>query len=125
MYPVPLPRGPWDKLAADLKGPFKGKKWKYLLVIIDYYSKWPEVMGINSISSVSMVKAFKNVFTRFGLPPSLVSDNGTQFVSEETEAFKKKVASSTSVCRCTPREKKTDWLNVSTVSSLMTYAKEI
>ena len=92
LNPVPLPRGPWDKIAADIKGPINTGGSKYLLVIVDYYSKWPEVIGINSISSQTIINAFRKVFARFGLPRELVTDNGTQFVSREIETFLREIS---------------------------------
>ena len=87
LTPVPLPRKAWDKIAVDLKGPMTKGHSKYLLVFVDYYSKWPEVIGMNSITSESVISGMRKVFARFGLPRELVSDNGTQFVSREIETF--------------------------------------
>ena len=82
-----LPKRPWDKIAIDLKGPIQGSRYKYLLVIVDYYSKWPEVLGVNCISSKTVINKLRSLFSRFGLPKEIVSDNGTQFVSGEVEHF--------------------------------------
>ena len=87
LTPVPLPRKAWDKIAIDLKGPIKGGRYKYLLVIVDYFSKWPEIIGMTSITSSSVIAALRRVFARYGIPKGIVSDNGTQFVSRDTEAF--------------------------------------
>ena len=87
LVPVVLPMRPWEKVAIDIKGPLEGGPSKYLLVIVDYYSKWPEVIPITKISSESIIKSLRQVFVRFGLPKEIVSDNGTQLVSEEFEKF--------------------------------------
>ena len=87
LVPVVLPRGPWDKVAVDLKGPLSIPSCKYLFVMVDYYSKWPEVIRIGNIRSKTIIETMKNIFTRLGLPREIVSDNGTQFVSGETKQF--------------------------------------
>ncbi len=83
LVPVKPPKQAWDKIAFDLKGPLNVGSYKYLLVMVDYFTKWPEVIGLNSISSTSGINAFKTVFYRYGLPREIVSDNGRQFVSSE------------------------------------------
>ena len=87
LKPVPLPHRPWDKIALDLKGPIAGSKYKYLLVIMDYYSKWPEVIGVKTITAINIINKLKQLFSRYGIPKVVVSDNGTQFVAKETSMF--------------------------------------
>jgi hypothetical protein len=48
-----LPDGPWKKIAIDLSGPYANGD--YLLVLIDYYSRFPEVEIIRSITSSVVV----------------------------------------------------------------------
>eukprot|EP00477_Mikrocytos_mackini_P003047 GAHX01003676.1.p1 GENE.GAHX01003676.1~~GAHX01003676.1.p1 ORF type:complete len:252 (+),score=26.72 GAHX01003676.1:80-757(+) len=57
---------------------------------MDYYSKWPEVYGLEKISSSIIIERLKQTFMRFGYPNILVSDNGEQFISKETEEFLEK-----------------------------------
>ena len=45
LIPVELPEGPWEKIAIDIKGPMPDKP-RFLPVIMDYYSKWPEVFEL-------------------------------------------------------------------------------
>ena len=87
LVPVTLPKKPWDKVALDIKGPLRGCAHKYLIVLIDYYSKWPEVIGVNTITACKIIEVLMKIFTRYGLPKELVSDNGTQFVAKETQEF--------------------------------------
>ena len=70
-------------------GPFPkavGNK-KYLLVCIDYFTKWVEAEPLANIGDVD-VKRFiwKNLVTQFGVPYALISDNGLQF---DRKAFRK------------------------------------
>ena len=89
--PVELPEGPWEKIGIDLKGPISLGKWRYLLVVTDYYSKWPEIIGLNKISSEKIITELRKLFIKHGIPRTIVSDNGRQFVSKQTEAFLKRV----------------------------------
>ena len=74
------------KLAIDIKGPMK-KGPKYLLVIVDYYSKWPEVWPIKKITSSEVIRVMRSTFGRMGYPREIVSDNGTQLVSKKVEEW--------------------------------------
>ena len=57
------------------------------LVVIDAYSKWPEVAIIHSISAEDTVKRMRSIFLNKGVPEILVSDNAPQFVSEVFAVF--------------------------------------
>ena len=54
---------------------------------MDYYSKRPEAIGTNEISSDRMIMELEKIFGRLGYPKTLVSDNGTQLVSQKTTNF--------------------------------------
>ncbi|XP_073130111.1 uncharacterized protein [Henckelia pumila] len=66
----------------DIVGPFltgPGQK-KFLLVAVDYFSKWVEVEPLEKITEEAVLGfIWKNIVCRFGLPRKLVSDNGRQF----------------------------------------------
>jgi transposase InsO family protein len=53
--------------------------YTHLLVAIDKFSKWIEVRPLNSIRSKQAVAFFTNIIHRFGVPNSIITDNGTQF----------------------------------------------
>ena len=66
-------------------GPFRNHKY---LIVVDAYSKWPEVIRMSSSTSTSeTTKVLLSLFSRYGLPDKLVSDNGAQFTSEEFKEF--------------------------------------
>ena len=49
---------------------------------IDYFTKWAEAEVLANIRDVDVKKfVWKNILTRFGVPDSLISDNGLQFDS--------------------------------------------
>lgn len=88
--PVPmkrreLPIAPWVDVAMDLLGPLPSGE--YLLVIIDYYSRYKEVKVTKIITSSQIIKLLREVFSRLGYPSSITADNGRQFVSEEFRKF--------------------------------------
>ena len=83
LIPTSLPDYPWQKVAADL---FHLKGLDYL-VIVDYYSRYSEVIQLRTTTSQSVVNALKSVFARHGIPEVLRSDNGPQFSSKEFTEF--------------------------------------
>ena len=52
---------------------FKGKHY---LLCVDYYSKYPEIALLPSLSGASTISVFKSMFVRHGIPMEVVSDNG-------------------------------------------------
>jgi len=85
MRPTELPSRPWEHISIDLCGPFP--TGENLLVVVDYYSRWPEVGLLKSTNTQSVIKALDKIFARHGLPDKLTSDNGPQFRSEEFREF--------------------------------------
>jgi transposase InsO family protein len=57
------------------------------LLIIDKFSKWIEVRPLNSIRSEQTVAFFTNIIHRFGVPNSIITDNGTQFTDRKFLVF--------------------------------------
>jgi hypothetical protein len=55
----------------------------HLLVAIDKFSKWIKVQPLNSIRSEQTVAFFANIIHRFGVPNSIITDNGTQFTGRQ------------------------------------------
>ena len=78
---------PWARLHVDFAGPFQGK---YFLVSIDAHSKWIEAVCTSTTSSSAVIEELRTLFAKFGLPESIVSDNGSCFVSEEFKSFLKR-----------------------------------
>jgi ribonuclease HI/transposase InsO family protein len=64
----------------DLVGPLQKapEGYTHLLVAIDKFSKWIEVRPLNNIRSEQAVAFFTNIIHRFGVPNSIIIDNGTQ-----------------------------------------------
>ena len=58
-----------------------------MLVAIDKFSKWIEARPIGKIKSEQAVLFFTNIVFRFGVPNSIITDNGTQFTGKKFLAF--------------------------------------
>jgi transposase InsO family protein len=80
--PITWPFAVWG---LDLVGPLQKAPGGYthLLVAIDKFSKWIEVRPLNSIRSEQAVAFFTNIIHRFGVPNSIITDNGTQFTGRK------------------------------------------
>jgi len=70
-----LPTRPKKTVATDLKGPFP--IGEYILVIINYYSRYPAIAVLNEITLESDIQAFQENFAVLGYPETVTSDNGT------------------------------------------------
>ncbi|MEL6816472.1 MAG: RNase H-like domain-containing protein, partial [Cyanobacteria bacterium J06598_3] len=85
LNPVPFPDKPWSKVGIDFIGPLEGGgvNRRFAVVLVDYYSKWPEVGFCSSPSSQAVVDFLESVTCREGFPEEVVTDNGTAFTSQE------------------------------------------
>lgn len=75
LEPTPFPERPWQRVAMGLF--YQSKKW--WLIIVDYYSRYPEIALLNKLTAVEVINNCKSVFARHGIPEVVVSDNGPQF----------------------------------------------
>lgn len=81
--PTPLPIHPWEKVGADL---FELRGNSYL-VVVDYFSRYPEILKLSTTTSKSIIIALKSIFARHGIRSIFMSDNGPQFISKEMQEF--------------------------------------
>lgn len=87
LQPWPTPTAPWTRLHMDYAGPINGY---YFLLIIDAYSKWPEIIKTRTTTAAKTIEIFADVLARHGLCELCVTDNGPQFISTTFEDFCKK-----------------------------------
>jgi RNase H-like domain found in reverse transcriptase/Integrase core domain/Integrase zinc binding domain/Reverse transcriptase (RNA-dependent DNA polymerase) len=80
----PTPTAPWSRIHIDFAGPINGFSY---LVIVDAYSNWPEIFKTTSTTTARTTQMLDEAFARHGLPDTLVSDNGPQFISTEFKSF--------------------------------------
>ncbi|GKD83261.1 reverse transcriptase domain-containing protein, partial [Tanacetum coccineum] len=68
----------------DFMGPFPSSRGnKYILVAVDYLSKWVEAKVIPTNDTRVVVKFLKSIFARFGTPRAIISDRGTHFCNDQ------------------------------------------
>ncbi|XP_017239647.2 uncharacterized protein LOC108212431 [Daucus carota subsp. sativus] len=84
----PIPFVVWG---IDIMGPFPRAKGdlRYLLVSIDYMTKWVEAKAMRTINQRDCIRFMDNILMRFGIPRVLVSDNGPQFIGSVFENYLK------------------------------------
>lgn len=64
-----------------------GPQDKYLFVLIDYYSNWITHTFVNTINTKSLTNFLSEVFSKEGIPSTIITDNDVQFASEEMKNF--------------------------------------
>nr|GEW77921.1 reverse transcriptase domain-containing protein [Tanacetum cinerariifolium] len=74
----------FDVWGIDFMGPFPSSKGnKYILVAIDYLSKWVEPKALPTNDARVVVKFLKSLFSRFGTPKAIISNRGTHFCNDQ------------------------------------------
>ncbi|GKE39514.1 reverse transcriptase domain-containing protein, partial [Tanacetum coccineum] len=67
----------------DFMGPFpKSYKFEYILVVVDYVSKWAEAQALPTNDARVVITFLKKLFCRFGMPKALISNRGTHFCNK-------------------------------------------
>ncbi|CAA7055084.1 unnamed protein product [Microthlaspi erraticum] len=74
----------FDVWGIDFMGPFPSSYGnKYILVAVDYVSKWVEAIASPTNDSKVVIKLFKSIiFPRFGIPRVVISDGGSHFIKQ-------------------------------------------
>nr|GEY13759.1 reverse transcriptase domain-containing protein [Tanacetum cinerariifolium] len=81
----------FDVWGIDFMGPFSSSKGnKYILVAVDYLSKWVEANALPTNDARVVVKFLKSLFSRFGTPKAIISDRGTHFCNDQFARFMSK-----------------------------------
>ncbi|GJV54702.1 reverse transcriptase domain-containing protein [Tanacetum coccineum] len=81
----------FDIWGIDFMGPFpKSYKFEYILVAVDYVSKWAEAQALPTNEARVVVTFLKKLFCRFGMPKALISDRGTHFCNKIMEKTMKR-----------------------------------
>ena len=82
---TPLPAVPWKTLSADFLGP--QPTGELLLVVMDDFSRFPEVEIVSSTASTTVIPKLDSIFARQGIPEILKTDNGPPFNGGELTQF--------------------------------------
>ncbi|GJU44882.1 reverse transcriptase domain-containing protein [Tanacetum coccineum] len=81
----------FDVWGIDFMGPFpKSHKFEYILVVVDYVSKWAEAQALPTNDARVVITFLKKLFCRFGMPKALISDRGTHFCNKIMEKTMKR-----------------------------------
>ncbi|GJU32440.1 reverse transcriptase domain-containing protein [Tanacetum coccineum] len=81
----------FDIWGIDFMGPFpKSYKFEYILVAVDYVSKWAEAQALLTNDARVVISFLKKLFCRFGMPKALISDRGTHFCNKIMEKAMKR-----------------------------------
>ena len=77
LNPTKLPSNPWEQLHIDIYGPLPDGN--SIIGIIDETSHWPQVVVVRRCTTANVIKCLQTLFSSWGLPKGVVSDNGSQF----------------------------------------------
>ena len=82
--PITWPFAVWG---LDMVGPLKGgtQKHKYLLVMVDKFTKWIEAKPVKMAESGPAIHFISKVVHHFGVPHSIITDNDTNFTADEVK----------------------------------------
>ena len=82
----------FDVWGIDYMGPFPSSKGNlYILVAVDYVSKWVEAVASPTNDAKTVISLFKKIiFPRFGVPRALISDGGSHFHEKHLDALLRK-----------------------------------
>ena len=80
LHPWQFPDSPWSRVHIDYAGPIRNR---YLLVVIDSYSKLLDVTILPSANSANTIQSCCAMFSTHGLPEVIVSNSGAPFVSAQ------------------------------------------
>jgi transposase InsO family protein len=83
------PSWPFAVWGLDIVGPFPRAigGYRFLYVVIDKFTKWPEATLVVKINMQSAVKFIKSIICRFGVPNRIITDNGSQFTSGAFQGY--------------------------------------
>lgn len=82
---MPLIDKPFKRVAIDLVGPIGPPSedgHRYILTLVDFATRYPEAVPLKNIDTETVAEALVDIFSRLGVPEEILSDLGTQFVSE-------------------------------------------
>ena len=81
---VPVVGKPFFKVATDIVGPLPrtDRGHKYLLTLVDYATRYPDAIPLKDITASAVADGLVEMFARYGVPAELISDQGSNFMSQ-------------------------------------------
>ena len=88
LQPLPCIGEPFRLVAMDIVGPIprSASGYKYLLTLMDLYSKYPEAIPLKKIDNEAVLEALLEVISRHGIPEAILTDQGSVFMSRLTKS---------------------------------------
>lgn len=80
-----MPTSSWQRLSLDFHGPMYNGK--YLLVLIDEFSRYPIVKMINSVAGDTVIPELDEILSEHGIPELIKTDNGPPFNGQKFHEF--------------------------------------
>ena len=87
---VPRPDTAFDTLSIDCAGPVEppsARGHHYIMVVVDHCTRWADAVPLKSLTAKETCAALNTVFQRVGIPRVIISDNGSNFVSNLNKVF--------------------------------------
>ena len=84
LHPWEWPKHAWHRIHVDFAGPVNND---YFLIIADAHSKWVDIYRTKGTATGDAIKGLRKSMAIFGLPVTIVSDNGPCFTSAEFKDF--------------------------------------
>ena len=85
MENIPVVDVPFKRVAVDLIGPIEPASeagHRYILTLVDYATRYPEAVPLKRIDTETVAEALVDLYSRLGVPEEILSDQGTQFISD-------------------------------------------
>ena len=84
LMPLPAVDEPFRRIAMDIVGPLKRSKRgnKYILTLMDFSTRFPEAIPLRRVDAQTVADAMMGVFCRLGFPEEILTDQGSNFMSE-------------------------------------------
>ena len=82
---MPVISEPFKRIAVDLVGPItpcSERGHRYMLTVMDYATRYPEAEVLKNVDTITVAEALVSIFCRIGFPDEMLTDRGTQFMSE-------------------------------------------
>ena len=89
LNPLPVIKEPFTRIAMDVFGSLNRTKAgnKYILVLMDYATKWPEAFALRNVTAETIVNCLIEVTARIEVPQELLTDNGSNFMSKVMKKY--------------------------------------
>ncbi|XP_073727643.1 uncharacterized protein [Misgurnus anguillicaudatus] len=83
LIPLPIIETPFERIGMDIVGPLprSGRGHQYILVMVDYATRYPEAVPLRKATSKQIAKELFLISTRVGIPKEILTDQGTPFMS--------------------------------------------